>query len=288
MPAKAAHHITIISRTKTTALKRFSRLNPELSDWLTEKKIDISELSWKHGTPTLALSAGEETELLPTFSESSTADNHLLLSISREEHEIVFEKMRAILDKGSHNIEKDILLYLEQQLSDITSLPVSTQLDGISLPHIHGRVRAGAHIPRFPGDVVENHAQHQEAGMASKRSVFGWFLDQGTTTASMISNEDYYVGLQLFQTKNWHRNHQELLEWYKHKTVLMINPFTYRAALCSIAATTTDDQYSYQFCASPEVIRGISAWSPVTRGRVLVFFAQTHSSVLGPIDMQYQ
>lgn len=234
-------------------------------------------------TPTDSLTVTVDS-LLASTDKSTT----LLTTISIEEHQSVLEKMKELLEYPAGQLDQQSELYLEQQLSDIVGFEVTNELENQRMLYTTGKVKALPHLKRHPQDVASAHTKYTYAGMQEKRSSFGWFMDQGTVTDTLSQVEKYYMSLQLYYLPQWQQDHKQLKTWYKHRKLLVINPYDQLAVVCAVGSIGPSIPFKYQFGASPETILEGKLWSREARGRALVLFVDdpTNKVPLGPVSLQ--
>ncbi len=215
-------------------------------------------------------------------------DRSLYSKMSREEHNAVIEKMVALVAQPVGHLPKQEELYLEQQLTDMLGFQVEAELDGHRLQHSIGVMEAQHHLRRHPTDTLLNHENYREAGLASVRSVFGWFTEQGKMTQLAVQNEKYFFAVQANFVDSWHKQYQDLMAWYKYRKMIVINPTESKAVVGAVGNFGPADWLQKQFGGSPEIIREASIWSLKSRGRVLLFFIDDPKNAvpLGAIDLQ--
>lgn len=255
------------------ALDEFADSLPEIAEWMRLNHLSVTELSWKFAHPSLTLSPETVAQELERY---EAAHSNGFPEITSEEHESIFDKMRSIIRSPKSGVTQQELGYLEQQLSDLLGIGVTRTHEGISLPHLTGKVWSGAHLPRHHQDSLELHDAIPEAGIAPVRP----FYDADR-------EEQYFCGVQLAQTAHWVQSRPALLSWYREKKVLLVNPFEYRAVVCTVLDHHQRDHYAYQFTTSPEASRMLRAWSPKTSGMVFAFFVQDSDAPLGPLSLDH-
>jgi len=219
-----------------------------------------------------------------------TKNKQLLSQISSEELGDVLLKMRTVLTLPPGQLDRESELYLEQQLSEVLGFEVSNNLENHRLTYNTGKIKALPHLKRHPTDTLKNHTQQSYATMSKKRGSFGWFLDQGTVNENTKQLEKYYVALQLFYLKEWSSEYKNLKKWYRHRKMILINPFNSIAVVCAVGTIGPTIPIRYQFGASPETIVEGKFWSTQSNGRAIVLFVDDPKDEvpLGPINLTLQ
>ncbi len=211
----------------------------------------------------------------------------LIAEISKRELEEILQKMVRYVNVEAGHLPTEDELYLEQQLSDMLGFEVTFELEENRLNHSIGVMGGQQHLKRHPNDALTDHASFQEAGLAKGRSFFGWFMQEGELTEKAITQEEYYLSVQLFYLPEWHQRCSELKSWYKLRKMLVVNPAE-RLAIVGVVANAGPSMWvKQQFGGSPEVIRQGKIWSPAAKGRVMLLFIDDPKDEvpLGLIDL---
>jgi hypothetical protein len=214
----------------------------------------------------------------------------LYARLSKEEHEVVLQKMQEFVQLPAGHLKKEDELYLEQQLSDMFGFEVAVELEGHRLNHSVGRMESLPHLRRHPGDTLSAHDAYREAGLAEKRGGFGWFTQMGQLNEGAIQDEKYYIAAQVSFVSAWNAQYATLKKWFAFRKVLVINPAEQKAVVAVIGDIGPRDWLQKQFGGSPEVIREAEIWTPKSKGRVLVLFVNELDQriPLGPIDLAFE
>lgn len=267
------------AQTSSKATRLISRMTDQVKLDISQKFPDLlnSKINdFKH-RPQPELPATSTPNSVSSQVVSSVSQSKVMSQITQEELQSVIHKMQSILSKPPSRLDGETSLYLNQQLSELLGIQVSTELDGFYLPHNTGLVKSLNHQKTGPDDKLENHINHIEAGISDKRSFFGW-LDQ--------ESEQYRVSLPLQLISGWVKDSVNISKWYQNRKVVLINPFDMRAVIAKISDIYVEDLLKYQFGASPEVVREGLFWSPKSRGRAAIFFIEgnTGNSKLSLLD----
>jgi len=226
---------------------------------------------------------------LPTGQQlpSQVTPNQVAQWVTVDEHRSVIEKMIATLKLPAGNLPREQSLYLEQQLTDLLGFEVASEQDGHVLPATFGLMAALPHLKRHPQDELKSHDMAQEAGLADRRSDFGWFTEMGQLTETAVNREKYFVTLQVNLTPEWQLQSKQLKEWYKYRKVVVINPLVQKAIVACVGDFGPGNWIQHQFGGSPEIIRQLNVWDIATQGKVFVFFVNDPENKLpyGIVDM---
>jgi hypothetical protein len=131
---------------------------------------------------------------------------------------------------------------------------------------------------------------YAEAGLAQRRSGFGWFTEMGQLSEDAVRREKYYLAIQATFLPSWPTKYSELKNWLKFRKMIVINPEAKKAVVGVIGEIGPNDWMQHQFGGSPELIREGQIWHSQSNGRVLVFFINDidQKVPLGIKDLTYK
>lgn len=276
---------------------RFHLEHNELSKWLEAHAIELHQLTLSSKNVVTAVSlAGALALNKPVDAQvvdqlqSKLGEHHdeTLAEVTQEEYQAIITKMKGYVTQPPGHLAEQEELYLEQQLSDLLGFEVTAELDGHSLNHSIGVMGGEQHLPRFPGDSIDQHDAFPEAGITANRGAFGWFTESGVLTERAIAREKYYFAVQTLYLPDWNTNHKELKPWYAFRKMIAINPAEQLAVVGVVADAGPAQWVNKQFGGSPEVIREGKIWSKDSRGRVLLYFVDDPEDTipLGVINLK--
>ena len=191
-----------------------------------------------------------------------------LQALNRSERSIIFDKLRQIHKQPVNTLSQESILYLEQQLSDMYGLTLTTQSEQGSLPYLVGQIQAQSHLKTSPTDRIENHATVLEAGLRTDRSYFGW------------TDEIFGISLPLQELDQWSQLSDQQRHIFAHEYVVVINPVLEAAILAKIVDVGPYHTQRYQLGGTPQLIRDGRFWSPGCNGMAAIFFVETSSTAL--------
>jgi len=214
-------------------------------------------------------------------------DTALIQDISSEEKMEFFQLMQKLAHSADNINQSNEQLYIEQELSDRLGFSVASELEGWTLPHSTGKIKSLSHLRRHPLDELSDHLAVRNAQLNPYRSYFGWFTDEGNLYPRSIHREQFYVSVPLQYTPEWINRYTALIEWYRFRKVLVVNPYDGIAVVASIGNVGPHHAIQYQFGGSPELIQTGKIWSINAQGRVLMFFVEDPDDkiALGPITL---
>lgn len=244
------------------------------------------EIASFHASP-LTLDSVHTTVKNNLVSENAVGQSKEVSSLTQEEKTTIFDKIAALCEQPQAVATREEQLYLDQQLSDLYGVPVSSTNTEHSLPIRAGRILAQSHQKRTVADDLEHHAQDRHALLSPHRSFYGW-LDTTAITKKSSLIEQFSIGLPLFILESWHTDPIATARWYKHKPVLLINPTLRLACIAVIGDIGPMHQQRYQLTGSPELLQAGKFWHPGCDGKAAIFFitAPLSSLTLGILREQ--
>lgn len=214
----------------------------------------------------------------PANTDQQSPQHKLQIKITEEERASIFEKLRTLFNNQELLNNLEMRLYLEQQLSDLVGLEVTSEVDGYVLPHSTVKIRAGAHRRRSFDDQLDTHSSILEAGLSPHRPFFGWQMSSSSETRTA---EEYGITLPLHLLEQWQSDKPAVLNWFNNRPILIINPWKEIACIGLVYDVGPAHTTRYQAIASPEIIRSTQLWFPGLSGRACLFLLN-HSQPIQP------
>lgn len=184
-----------------------------------------------------------------------------------------------------------LALRQEQSISDllaqywgITAVP---SYQGERLNTTYGLMGAEQHLPRYPGDAIDDHDEFAEKGMTSGKGAWGYFAPtKEQLTPDLVAKEKYYVAVQTLYLPDWDKRLSYLRDWYKYRKVVVVNPVNGKTIICDIADAGPAESTGKQFGGSPEVMAYLGLNTGMQKGPVVLFFVDDTSAPvpLGPLE----
>ncbi len=231
----------------------------------TTEKIDYS-------TPDL-----EAVKLVSDIKGKASVNTELVASLQSQ-----LPKNTKVLSTGDENA-------LASSISQLTGVKVVSELEGNRLNTNYGRIGLEQHLPRYKGETMVDHLDHDPAearygrsGMTRNRGSFGYFAaNKQSLTQEAIDQEKYYVVVQTFEIKGYKNN----INWFKRRKVVVVNPENGRAIVGDISDSGPAKWTGKNFGGSPELMDHLGMYPGERKTPVLMFFVDdpTGSVKLGPI-----
>ncbi|MFH1832598.1 MAG: hypothetical protein ABH816_00325 [Candidatus Levyibacteriota bacterium] len=186
----------------------------------------------------------------------------------------------------------------EEEIANILSrdfnVKVAAQLNGKRLNRTYGIIGAEQHLARFPGDNMivhfdmdEDARKYTSSGMAPGLGGWGYFVPFGEQLNEKYkAREKYYIAVQTFLAPGFDKNPKELLDFFKFRKMLIVNPNNGKAVVAVIGDAGPAEWTGKHLGGSPEVMSYLEREDGVKRGPVLYFFIDDPKDEvpLGPIE----
>ena len=180
---------------------------------------------------------------------------------------------------------------LEQQISTalhaIFGIHAVAELEGNRLNQSYGLIGAEQHLPRFPGDTVEQHDAIQKSGITPGRGAWGYFAySKSDLTPDLIEKERYYVAVQTLYLPDWTTRLAYLRDWYKYRKVVVVNPANGKSVVAVVGDSGPAAFTGKHFGGSPEIMAYLNLNVGKQKGPVVLFFVDDPQDQipLGPLE----
>ena len=170
-------------------------------------------------------------------------------------------------------------------LKKILGITVTAELNGNRLNQSYGFMGAEQHLPRFPGDTIDQHDEFQKSGITPGRGAWGYFANSKIELSpDLIQKEKYYVAVQTLYLPDWNTRQPEIKDWYKWRKVLVVNPKNGKSIVAIIGDAGPASWTGKHFGGSPEVMVHLGLNVGMQKGAVLLFFVDDpeNNVPLGP------
>ena len=268
------------------AHKRFVNRHPHADVFLKDRGVPPENLREKAGR---LLSTGALTGALllgaPQLAHNTRGSVAVLSPY--ELSQVLKEKLSTLLPETASKLTSDQEKALSKLFEKIFGIDARAELDGNRLNHSYGYIGAEQHLPRFPGDTVNQHDALAEKGITPGRGAWGYFApSKNDLTLELVQKEKYYVAVQTMYIPDWNTRLAELREWYKYRKVLVVNPQSGKAIVAVIADAGPASWTAKQYGGSPEVMDYLESKDGRQKGQVVLFFVNDPDNKvpLGPLE----
>jgi hypothetical protein len=202
-------------------------------------------------------------------------------------HNSLVEQLRQILPPTVEPLDSSSESKISGILHNLLGIHATAELEGNRLNTSYGLIGAEQHLPRYPGDSVDQHDNFQESGITPGRGAWGYFANSKDDLSESLKNiEKYYVAVQTLYLPDWSARLPYLRDWYKYRKVLVVNPHNGRVVVAAIADSGPSVWTGKQFGGSPEVMHYLERRDGRERGPVLLLFIDDPQNQipLGPLE----
>lgn len=235
-------------------------------------------------TATIMLTPGSSTPnhpLLPAAAIHESVENPVDL------HTQLVSDMKEVLPATVQPLTEDQESRISRVLHDRYGLHAYARLEGNHLNTSYGLIGAEQHLPRFPGDSVEQHDAIQKAGITPGRGAWGYFANsKADLTPDLVAVERYYAVVQTLYLPDWTTRLAYLRDWYKYRKVAIVNPVNGKIMISAIADAGPAAWTGKHFGGSPEVMAYLGLNVGKQKGPVVLFFVDDPEGKvrLGPLE----
>ncbi len=202
-------------------------------------------------------------------------------------HAEMATELAAILPPTISPLNSDQEDKISKLMANLYGIKASAMLDGNRLNQSYGRMGAEQHLPRYPGDTVENHGAFLDKGITPGLGAWGYFAySSEQLTPELEQTEKYYVAVQTLYLPDWNTRTAYLRDWYKYRRVVVINPGNGKAIIAAVADSGPANFTGKQFGGSPEVLAYLGINYGMQNHPVILFFLNDPEKKipLGPLE----
>lgn len=226
----------------------------------------------------LATSPGVQTLPSPLTEERVLSDDEVAKKLQQE--------LTMVLPSHVMPLSPEIETKAQEVIQKTLGISAVASLHGNHLNTTYGYIGAEQHLPRYPGDDIDQHDQFLSSGITPGKGAWGYFAyDKAALTHEDVVREKYYVAVQTLYLPNWKKDLRYLRDWYKYRKVLVVNPKNGKSIVADIADAGPAAWTGKHFGGSPEVMAELKLNTGKQKGAVLLFFIddQDEAIALGPI-----
>lgn len=173
---------------------------------------------------------------------------------------------------------------------------VTAELNGVRLNQNYGYIGQEQHLPRYPGDTIEDHfISTEEAnkfasfGITPGTAAWGYFAQSKENLTPLdVLREKWYIAVPTFLSPGYNEHIRVYNAFFKYRKMLVVNPENGKAVVADIADAGPAEWTGKQLGGSPRVMAYLNRKDGGEKGPVLYFFIDDPSDVipLGPIDVK--
>lgn len=254
-------------------------------DFLESKGIKPGKIR-EHATKLLASGALAGVALL-----SSPQISTLNVPVAQVENvnQSISVKLSSLLPKEIKPLTPEVETEISHLLFQTFGINAVPQLGSTKLNNVYGLIGAEQHLPRFPGDSLSQHDEYQKKGITSGLGGWGYFAySKKDLTNDLIKKEKYYVAVQTLYLPDWDTRTKFLVDFYKYRKVVVVNPVNGKTIICDIADAGPAKWTGKHFGGSPEVMAYLGLNVGMQKGPVVLYFVDDPENKvpLGPLENQ--
>lgn len=278
-----------LSRQAEQSGKRLATNHPKAVDFLQAAGVTPGKIR-EHATKLLTSGALATTVFLtsPAMTQMFPSSSAQLATLTLEQREKFFRQdLAADLPPDVSSLTPEQEQNISALIAEYWGIDARASLQGERLNRSYGLIGAEQHLPRFPGDTIDQHEAFQSEGITPGLGAWGYFANSKTAlTEDLIQKEKYYVAVQTLYLPDWNKRLSYLREWYKYRKVVVVNPINGKTIVCDIADSGPAQFTGKHFGGSPEVMAYLGLNTGMQKGPVILFFVNdsNNSLALGPVQ----
>jgi hypothetical protein len=276
--------------------KAFSRKHPQATELLAKNGLLGPGKIRQHAGKLLASGVIAGTLLLAApkvdlLKPPQTPDALIMQQTNRISDEALLKELAGILPHSVGPLSTDQETQVTHLLFRHFGVQAVPQLGSTRLNHVYGLIGAEQHLPRFPGDTVSQHDEHQRAGITPGLGAWGYFVrSKKDLTPKVIQMEKYYVAVQTLYLPDWRQRTRFLYNWYKYRKVAVANPKNGKVVVAVVADAGPSWWTGKHFGGSPEIMAYLGLNVGMQKGPVVMYFVDDPEDKvpLGPLEQHLQ
>ncbi|RJR25972.1 hypothetical protein C4578_00260 [Candidatus Microgenomates bacterium] len=280
------------SKIKNLQLLSAQSLNskhPHAVKFLTEAGVNPGKIR-EHATKLLTSGAIAGSLLLSSPQVGLIPDSKPSSAIVQTKENIsksLANQLSQILPEKIGPLNADQETKVSHLLFDIFGITAVPKLGSTHLNQTYGLIGAEQHLPRYPGDTIDQHDEYQKSGITPGLGAWGYFAkSKRDLTKEDVLKEKYYVAVQTLYLPDWNIRTRFLYEWYKHRKVVVVNPVNGKAVVAVVGDAGPAEWTGKHFGGSPEIMAYLNLNVGKQKGPVVLFFVDDPENKvqLGPLE----
>lgn len=217
----------------------------------------------------------------------SLPGNNLAMVSPFDLHQTLAQKLQETLPSEVAPLTEIQEQAISKTLHETFGIHAGAVLEGERLNRSYGLIGAEQHLVRYPGDVLGNHQNNLNEGMAPGRGAWGYFAwSREQLTQDLIEKEKYYFAVQTLYLPDWQTRLPFLRDWYKYRKMLAVNPVNGKVIVGVVGDAGPAMWTGKHFGGSPEIMAYLGLNVGKQKGPVVMFFVDDPRDQipLGPIE----
>ncbi len=217
----------------------------------------------------------------------STPANQIATLTSDQLRDSLKNQLVALLPPAVQPLTREQEDAISGEMNAIWGIQAAGTLQGEHLNTTYGLIGAEQHLPRYPGDSIEQHDAYQDKGITPGRGAWGYFAPSADQlTNDLIAKEKWYVAVQTLYLPDWNTRTAYLREWYKYRKVMVVNTQNGKTVIADVADAGPANFTGKQYGGSPEVMAYLGLNVHMQKGPVILMFVNDPNNEipLGPVE----
>ncbi|MBI5448842.1 hypothetical protein HY948_00835 [Candidatus Gottesmanbacteria bacterium] len=197
------------------------------------------------------------------------------------------QQLNAILPESMTPLTNEQEQKISSLIKDMWGITATASLQNERLNRSYGFIGAEQHLPRFPGDSIDQHGEPRREGITPGLGAWGYFApSKDQLTQDLIEKEKWYVAVQTLYLPDWNTRFRYLRDWYQYRKVLVVNPINGKTVVADVADAGPADWTGKHFGGSPEVMAYLGLNVGMQKGPVILLFVDESNNPvpLGPVE----
>lgn len=224
----------------------------------------------------------------PVPSPAKTIQPGLLPVLSSSDQLRLVTELNKLLSSDVGPLPKEAEDKLARLFKDVYGINATAELEGKRLNYSFGRTGYEQHLPRYPGDSIDQHDEWRDEGITPGIGAWGYFANsKEMMTKDDYLREKYYLVAQTWLSPDWTNDPEAMYNWFKYRKMLMVNIDNGRAVIGVLGDAGPAEWTGKVFGASPEVMYHLRAHEGWRNEKVILFFINDPDNrvALGPIKL---
>ena len=223
----------------------------------------------------------------PIAQQVRSATSAIAQMTSQQLQQKLTEQLTNILPKEMSSLVPGQEEQISKIVQNLWGIRAVAELDGERLNRSYGFIGAEQHLPRFPGDSLDQHDGFQRSGITPGLGAWGYFApNKQSLTQDLIDKEKWYVAVQTLYLPDWNTRFRYLRDWYQYRKVLVVNPTNGKTVAAAVADAGPANWTGKHYGGSPEVMAYLGLNVGMQKGAVVLFFVDDPNNEvpLGPVE----
>lgn len=279
----------LLSEKVQESKERLQRRHPAAFEFIRKTGIEPGKIR-EHAARVAATGALAGTMLLsgPIGKQVGQSPLAVVASMNKAELEHTLKgELKKILPSTVGPLPTSQENTISDEIKKIWGIRATAVLNNEKLNQSYGYIGAEQHLPRFPGDSVDQHDAYLASGITPGLGAWGYFANsKEALTGDLAQKEKYYVAVQTLYLPDWEKRLPYLREWYKYRKVLVVNPQNGKTIVAVVGDAGPADWTGKHYGGSPEIMAYLGLNVGMQKGAVILFFVDDPENEipLGPVE----